>query len=1016
MKILSLILSVLTLCVAPALGLAQSKDPTEFFETRIRPVLVNNCYACNTQSQLGGLRVDSRELLLKGGKSGPAIVPGQPEASLLVRAIRHSSEQLKMPMGGKLKEQEIADLTEWVKLGAPWPEGGKIIQAASSDGGFMIKPEQRAFWSFQPLRKPELPQVKDRSWVKNPIDQFILAQLEERGLKPVKAADKRTLIRRATLDLVGLPPKPEEVEAFVKDETPEAFAKVVDQLLASPHYGERWGRYWLDVARYGEDDVRSDTAVPYSNAWRYRDWVVQALNQDMPYDLFVKAQIAGDLIDQEIVYRGDKTRRLNHPSPVASVKASQAFTPLPTGWGQGVTKEKLSLAPTGGEGGGEGETRVTSSPLLSNGTPEGGLQNSSGTLIYQYAPGTGFFGLGPWYYDIAQPAQARADERNDRVDTLTRGFLGLTVACARCHDHKYDPISIKDYYALAGVFSSSEYEEYPLVPEHLVAEYKKHQKTIQSQEKAIQQFLQAESRQLGEILARKTSRYIVATWKVLGPEKLETAKVAEQEKLDRETLERWVRYLENPRKEYPYLKAWNELLTRGGTLEEALNVASDFQTVVLRVVTEKKEIDEENELLLAQAKPKEKPGERLLPNAFVTYYDYCPQCLVTLKIIDREKFVLWNDLFANRPDKNDPARQDGGVLHYQDEKLERFLSGEWKAHLESMRAELQELKKGLPVPYSLFHGMRESLQPANFKLHLRGNPFSLGEEVPRRFLAVLSEDEPSSFRDGSGRLELAEAVASHPLTARVIVNRVWHHHFGRGIVGSASNFGQLGERPSHPELLEYLTASFKEGGSSLTALHRQIMLSATYQLSADLSRESFSLDPDNRLLWRANRRRLDAEALRDSFLFVSGGLDATVGGPSVELNDESRRLTVYSKISRFKINALLRLFDFPDPSITSEQRNVTNVPLQGLFFMNSLLITNQAELLAKRLYAVNVADDAARIKEAYRLLYSREAAESDVQFGLSFLQKAAGQAADGPSPWQQYAQVLLSSNEFVFVN
>jgi hypothetical protein len=886
---------------------------------------------------LGGLQVDSREHLLQGGKSGPAVVPGKPDDSLLIRAVRQEKGSVKMPLGGRLTNQEIADLTAWVKIGAPWPDSNKLPLPTAKDGNYVITPEQRTFWAFRPIEKPALPGVKHSSWIKSPVDRFILSRLEARGLSPVEAADKRTLIRRASFDLIGLPPTPTEVQAFLNDSSPDAFAKVVDRLLGSPHYGERWGRYWLDVARYGEDDVRSDVAVPYPNAWRYRDWVIQAFNQDMPYNLFITAQIAGDLLGHE------KNR----------------------------------------------ETLVA---------------------------GTGFFGLGPWYYDIAQPPQARADERNDRIDALSRGFLGLTVACARCHNHKYDPISMEDYYALAGVFASSEYEEYPLAPESAVLGYKNHQKKIKKQEADIKEFMEAQTRQLGEILAGKTSRYMLAAWEVLGPLRLESARVAEAERLDRETLSRWIQYLGNPHKEYPYLKGWSQLLSGSGTLAQARQVADEFQQVVLAIIAEKKEIDEENERLLSQARPKEKQEERLLPNAFVTYYDYCSQCGVTLKSIPREKFVLWSDLFATTTDKNDPGRKDIGVLCYRDETLERFLGAEWKSHLESMKADVEELKRTSPPEYPFLHGLRDSPQPVNLKLHLRGSPYNLGDEIPHRFLAVLSGRPPIFFGTGSGRLELAEAIASHPLSARVIVNRIWNHHFGRGIVGTPSNFGRLGERPSHPELLEYLASYFRESGYSVKALHREIMLSATYQLGSDHSERNFAEDADNRLLWRANRRRLDAEALRDSLLFVSGSLDTTTGGPSAELNDGNRRRTVYSKISRFKIDAVLRLFDFPDPSITNEQRNATNVPLQGLFFLNSGLVSNLSQLLANRLFVEGHADVTAKIRKAYRLLYGREATEAEVRLGIAFLQEAGAEAGKSPSLWQQYAQVLLSANEFIFVN
>jgi hypothetical protein len=924
--------------IAPRFSVAQSAGSLEFFEARIRPVLANNCYACHTNSQLGGLRVDSLKSLLTGGKSGPAIVPGKPEESLLVRAVRHDNPNLKMPLGSKLKDQEITDLFNWVKMGAPWPESETPRQSTNRE--YVPTPEQRSFWSFQPIHKQALPKVKDESWVKSPIDRFILGNLEARGLSPVKRADKRTLIRRASFDLVGLPPTPEEVEAFLKDSSSDAFAKVVDRLLASPHYGERWGRHWLDVARYAEDDVRGGSQEGrelYSNAWRYRDWVIQAFNQDMPYDVFVKGQIAGDLLD------------------------------------------------------------------LSN-----------GSKIEPNAPrltgGTGFLGLGVWIYDNAPPPEGRANERDERVDALSRAFLGLTVACARCHDHKYDPISTKDYYALAGVFAGTEYAEYPLVPATVVTEFKRREKGIKDQQTALDEFVQAQATQLGEILARKTSQYMLAAWKVLGDPKRELQGVADEEKLDTETLQRWVEYLGKPHHVHPYLNDWHQLVARGGGLEEARKLADTFQEVVLAVIAEKKEVDEENRAVFAQARRRQTPADVLLPNRFVTYEDYCPGCSDPIRPIERNKVLLWRDLFLEQEGSGkDSSKKVSGVLLYKDDKLDRFLGAEWKDHLAWMRAELERLKKELRPRYPYLHGARDTGNPQNIKLHLRGNPRNLGEEVPRRFVAVLSPAVPAAFSQGSGRLELAEAVANHPLIARVMVNRLWFYHFGQGIVGTPSNFGQLGDRPTHPELLEYLAGRFVAGGYSVKALHREVMLSATYQLSGEFSERNFSEDPDNRLFWRANHRRLDAEPLRDALLFVTGSLDRTLGGPSAELTDSNRRRTVYASVSRFKPNARLATFDFPDARSTSEKRNITHVPLQRLFFLNSGLIWQQAEQLANRL-AAESADDTARIKKAYRFLYAREATDSEIQLGLDFLQQV------GKKAWQQYAQVLLSANEFLFVD
>jgi cytochrome c553 len=918
----------LGLAVLMGTGAAAAADPTEFFETRVRPVLANNCYSCHANSELGGLRLDSRERILKGGKSGAAVIPGKPDESLLIRAIRQVDSRLKMPLGGKLTDEEINDLTKWVELGVPWP-------ATPAAPGFIISQEQKHFWAFQPIQQTS-PPVSNHTWVKSPIDRFILARLETQAMKPVHPASKQDLIRRATFDLTGLPPTAEEVDAFVRDSSPDAFARVVDRLLASPQYGERWGRFWLDVARYGEDDVRGAVPSgyePYANAFRYRDWVIGAFNQDMPYDVFVEAQIAGDLLDR---------------------------------------KDRSNLV-----------------------------------------AGLGLFGLGPWYFDLADAPQARANERNDRVDMISRGLLGLTVACARCHDHKYDPISMKDYYALAGVFASSEFREYPLVPQKVIEDYKAHAKKIQDKETFLKEFSDSQSTLLAEMLVRKTSQYVNAAWQVLGPQKAELGQVASTQKLDSETLERWANYLKNPEKDHPYLKDWNALMANG-TAEAAARAADNFQATLQAVIDEKKGIDADNRIVLDEARRKRGAPVGFLPNGFALYNgdtDNCFGISVVVKSLERDKFVLWSDIIYERSNGN-RAKKEPGVLRYKDEKLERFLSEETRDYLGSLKSEVEAMKKVLPPHYPFLQVLGDAPGSVNLKVHLRGSPYNLGEEVPRRFLAVLSPDDSPQFGRGSGRLELADMIAHHPLAARVMVNRIWAQHFGRGIVGTPSNFGQLGERPSEPELLEYLAGRFVESGYSVKAMHRQIMLSATYQSSAAASAENFAKDPDNRLFWRANRRRLEAEAIRDSILFVSGDLDMKPGGPSAELAPENRRRSVYGKISRFKLDPLLSLFDFPDPGMSAEQRNVTNVPLQGLFFMNSPLVAQESQRLVERLSREAGKEDAARIRRAYELLYSREAQDAEIQAGLEFLRQGASSA----TAWQQYAQALLASNEFIFLN
>ncbi|MHC5536841.1 DUF1549 and DUF1553 domain-containing protein, partial [Singulisphaera rosea] len=638
----------------------------------------------------------------------------------VVQAVRYGGE-LKMPPKDKLPAEQVAALVEWIKLGLPWPEAESEVRPPIGPA-FKITDKDREFWSFRPVRDPALPAVEDKDATRDPIDLFIQAELEKQGLRSAPPADKRMLIRRATFDLIGLPPSPEEVESFLQDQSGEAFAKVVERLLASPHYGERWGRHWLDVARYGEDQAHTFQSRKYPDGYRYRDWVVKAFNGDMPYDRFILEQIAGDLLD-----------------------------------GPGRAGRLAAL---------------------------------------------GYFALGPVYY-----GKATADELDDRLDTLTRGFLGLTVACARCHDHKFDPIPQRDYYSLAGVFASTDYKEYVLTPE-------------------------------------------------------------------------------------------------GGIDEKAVSDPTD------KVVKDK----------------------------------------------DKKK--------------KDTTRK--------------------------------------PV----IHALTEGAKPTDLKVHLRGNPATLGESAPRRFLAILAGDNARPFSQGSGRLELAKAIASpnNPLTARVFVNRVWMHHFGRGLVKTPSNFGALGEAPSHPELLDHLASRFMAGGWSIKSLHRTILLSAAYQRSARYDEHNVRIDPDNRFLWRMNRRRLEVEPWRDSMLLVSGNSDLSLGGPSKDLSSpDNLRRTLYGAVSRHNLDPLLRLFDFPDPNLTSDLRPVTSVPLQQLFVLNSDFMARQSKALAERVTALG-SNDEERIRQAFSLLYGRPPSELEIQLGNRLVSSGISDA------WEKYAQILLSSNEFAFVD
>lgn len=713
-----------------------SEEEIAFFETKIRPVLAQHCFECHSsqaQSVKGGLQLDSRDRMRDGGESGHAVVPGDIDQSLLIEALRY--ESYEMPPAGKLPEEVIANFVKWVGMGAPDPRDSPPA-APLAESPPVDWNAARQFWAFQRPRRHDAARADD-DWVRRPIDGFVLDRLAGTGLSPGEQADRRTLIRRVTFDLIGLPPSPGEVEEFLADNSPGAYGHLVERLLASPRYGERWTQLWLDVMRYAEDQahiVGSNASLFFPNAYLYRDWVINAFNGDMPYDEFIRLQLAADLL---------------HPE-----------------------EESLHVA-------------------------------------------TGFIGLGPKYYRRSSP-EVQAEEWENQVDTLTRGLLGLTVACARCHDHKYDPIPTEDYYALAGVFAGTELFNLPL--------------------------------------------------------------------------------------------------------------------------TEDAETDKD---------------------------------------------------------------------------------GEAKA------------------PQEASHVVRDD-EPRDLNVMIRGDVTNTGHVVPRRFVRVLCEGEPNLFSQGdSGRRELADAIASaeNPLTARVIVNRIWAEHFGRPLVGTPSNFGQLGERPTHPELLDDLAVRFMENRWSLKWLHRELVLSATYRQTShaqhSVGRSSKSVhsdvadhdsttdlevrptqnDPANTLLAHMNRKRLSVEQWRDAILSASGSLDAAVGGQSIIPSDpDADRRTVYAMRSRFELDKMLALFDFPDPSIHAARRVETTTPLQKMFVLNSPFMVAQAQRLAQRVLAEADEQPESRIRSLYALLYSREPSEQELRAATTFLSQ------NDEDNWSEYAQVLLASNELLILD
>ena len=921
------------------------------FVDRVRPVIEQKCLACHSDKERGGLRLDSRERMLRGGGRGAAIIPGNPEQSLLVAALRHEDADLQMPRNAaKLSSREIEGFIEWIRAGAEWAE----IEAPLKLPRRAVTDAERDFWSFRPLSKPAVPTPRTQGWAQTAVDRFVLTLLEQQGLMPVAASDKRQLVRRATYDLIGLPPTPEEIEDFLEDDDPEGFARVVDRLLASEQYGERWGRHWLDVTRYGEDDTRGLTPgggghERYPMAYVHRDWVVKAFNDDMPYDRFVKSQLAADLMPES---------------------------------------ERDELL-----------------------------------------PGLGFLGQGPWYYDIVEPAVARADERHDRVDVASRGFLGLTVGCARCHDHKYDPIGTHDYYSWAGIFNNANYYEYPVAGEKEAAEFKLDQQFIKNMKKGLSMYLSTESMQLSRVLSLQTASYMMAAWQVTGKEKIPVETAATRARLDLEVLERWIRFLEKEPKHYPFVVAWQEMVADDETSEEdAQELADGFQRLVLEIVAEQKKLEERNRRIIAKGTPLEDAKSVPMPNGFESFFD---QHQLELDAMERERFNLYSDLFFDDLDNElDTFFKRPGVFRFRGWGLERQLSRVAMDHVTAMGEKIEELEEELPdIPFVMGVTEKDSADITDLGVHLRGNPNNLGELVPRSFLHVLQDETPEIYSEGSGRLQLAEDIAEHPIAARVIVNRVWAWHMGSGIVQSPSNFGFAGRPPTNPDLLEYLAADFVENGRSIKRLHRQIMLSSVYHLATADKAEYTELDANNDYYWRFNRQRLDAEGIRDALLHVAGNLDPKIGGKSLSLDDEKNdRRTLYGEVSRFQANEYLQTFDFPNSSLSAERRFATNVPLQSLYFMNSDFVRRQADLFVRRLVAATETDetdseskdrgsphaasdaedkkrrdsgdgrndagdddlptyyeDRAMIELAYPILYGRGVSEQERSLGLQFL-------------------------------
>ncbi|NOS71006.1 MAG: DUF1549 domain-containing protein [Verrucomicrobia bacterium] len=913
-----------------ACAASPTPEQTEFFESKIRPVLVEHCYSCHSEKAekvKGGLKLDTRDSLLKGGTTGPVITPGDPEASLLIKAVRYTDPELQMPpKDKKLPPEQIADLEAWVKMGAPDPRiptGPKPLTD--------IAEARRRHWAFQPVTKPSSPAVKNAHWIKTPVDNFVLAKLEQKKLKPAPAADRRTLIRRVTYDLTGLPPTPDEVEAFTKDKKPDAYARLVDRLLASPHYGERWGRYWLDVARYADTKgyLAGGEQRRYSFSYTYRDYVVRALNEDKPYDQFLIEQIAADRLE--------------------------------------LGEDKRALA------------------------------------------ALGFLTLGRRFLNNPN------DIIDDRLDVVTRGTLGLTVTCARCHDHKFDPIPSRDYYSLHGVFASSEEPgELPLLgplrdsPQY--ADYLKEKEKIKNE---IVEFEKKEIAKFKNDLRQNIGDYLLAARDVVKLEdqaKFDT--FAGEHKANPAVLRRWMAELEKRRTNADSIFApWFHLAALSDS-----EISTNFSSRLAVITNDSsranpfvaKALAEQVTNSLAQVAAAYSKLFRDVNDEWKAAVESATNTPAPIALPDASREAVRQLLYAeNAP----PNLTEAEVRSMHGRRL-----GEGAAPMRKRISDLDWKHPGAP-PRAM--AMADRTNPGNSHVFLRGNPGNRGPEAPRQFLEVLSGPVITPLTNGSGRLDLARAITNptNPLTARVFVNRVWLHHFGAALVSTPGDFGVRTEAPVQRELLDFLAASFVENNWSTKQLHRLMVLSATYQQSSDASPASLEADPDNRCFSRFNRQRLDFEAMRDTLLAAAGKIDLTIGGVPVDIVNEPfpTRRTVYGLIERQNLPGLFRTFDFANPDVSSQGRFTTTVPQQALFMMNSPFVIEQARALVQRDEVKHAANQDEKIRTMQRLVWQRPAEAQETRLAKKFVTSQPEKDAK-LSPLEKYAQVLLLSNELMFVD
>ena len=965
---------------------AADADEDSFFEQQVRPLLEQRCIKCHGGVKTsGGLSLDTRTGWQKGGESGPAIMPGKPEGSLLIQAINY--ESLQMPpedAGGKMSPDEIAVLTKWVQQGAHDPRDG-VAKVGGMDAA-----AAKSWWAFQSLRE------RGESSVRS-IDNFINAELSKRSLPVTGPADRRTLIRRATYDLTGLPPTPEEVDAFIADTTDDAFEKVIDRLLASSQYGVKWGRHWLDVVRYA-DTAGENTDRPLPHAWRYRNWVIDSMNADMPYDQFVRLQLAGDILQND----------------------------------------------------GASEDGATEDSAATDSATEDGVV------------ATGYLAIARRFgHDIDKDIHLMHE---DVIDNVGRTFLGLSIACARCHDHKYDPITAADYYALYGIFNSTRFafpgcepkgqprDLVPLLPQAKIdklmnAWNERNSKAVelkkQREESAAALKMQVKD------AAASSSRLLAAATVAEGAsvsfadaehDSLDAINLRKGEILQLTvlpngshgadtTLVEWtIAEVDGSNRTWdvadciPDLVKANPIVSDDGSSFSFIDVTDGPQFLTDRrpVVEGLSDLNawssgDTPSVLVNRAAEPANVWTTLPPKSFFVHPG-----------VNRNVAVAWvcpaemNVKITGRVADAHPSGGGDGIAF----RFEHIAAPQAGPALVELGAAVNspdvtiEPSPFIPVAYAVIEG-----NLADAAVHVRGNPEEPGDVVPRRWLSIFGGDV---VEQGSGRRQLAEWVVDHPLAARVMMNRIWHWHFGRGLVATPNDFGSRGTPPSHPELLDHLADEFQRSGFRIKSMHRMIMNTAAYQRSSQTSEGAEEADPENQFLSRFVRRRLNAEEIRDSLLVASGLLDFTPGQahpfpPEASWNFtqhnpfnatyETNKRSAFLMVQRQRRDPYLALFDGADPNASTAVRQQTTVPTQALYFMNSPFFHQQATGFANRL--LPLADDGERIRAAFRLLFQRRPTEAEATQAMSFLHKYPG---DANEKWAAYARILLASNELLFVD